>query len=94
MGECLILVKLPETCNFTKTNTPPWLFFTFLKLYKWFQIAQRITYLSTVSRITFSLAVNFQSDVLCNLVLFVKYKKCKKHPQRSITFSKASLQHY
>ena len=23
--------------------TPPWVFFTFLKLYKWYQIAQRIT---------------------------------------------------
>ena len=25
-------------------NTPPWAFFTFFKLYKWYQIAQRITY--------------------------------------------------
>ena len=30
--------------NFTKINTPPWVFFTFFKLYKWYQIAQRITY--------------------------------------------------
>ena len=30
-----------EACNFTKINTPPWVFFTFLKLYKWYQIAQR-----------------------------------------------------
>ena len=30
-------------CNFTKSNTPPWVFFTFLKLYKWYQIAQNIT---------------------------------------------------
>ena len=30
--------------NFTKINTPPWVLFTFLKLYKWYQIAQRITY--------------------------------------------------
>ena len=29
----------------TKSNTPPSGFFTFLKLYKWYQIAQRITYL-------------------------------------------------
>ena len=27
-----------------EVNTPPWVFFTFLKLYKWYQIAQRITY--------------------------------------------------
>ena len=26
-------------CNFTKSNTPPWVFFTFLKLHKWYQNA-------------------------------------------------------
>ena len=26
------------------SNTPPWVFFTFLKLYKWYQIAQSITF--------------------------------------------------
>ena len=40
----LIFAKLQASaCNFTKINTPPWVFFTFLKLYKWYQIAQRIT---------------------------------------------------
>ena len=34
-----------KSVNFNKVNTPPWLFFTFFKLYKWYQIAQRITYL-------------------------------------------------
>ena len=29
--------------DFTKSNTPPWVFFTFFKLHKWYQIAQRIT---------------------------------------------------
>ena len=44
-GGLLILVKLQvEACNFTKTNTPPWVFFTFSKLYKWCQTAQRITF--------------------------------------------------
>ena len=34
-GGVLLLVKLqPEVCNFTKSDTPPWAFFTFLKLYK------------------------------------------------------------
>ena len=28
----VILLK-SEVCNFTKTNTPPWVFFTFFKLY-------------------------------------------------------------
>ena len=32
---------LLSTVNFTKINTPPWFFFTFFKLYKWYQIAQR-----------------------------------------------------
>ena len=32
----LILVKLQAAaCNFNKINTPPWVFFTFFKLYKW-----------------------------------------------------------
>ena len=30
-------------CSFTKSNTPPWMFFTFFKLCKWYQIAQRIS---------------------------------------------------
>ena len=31
-------------CNFTKGNTPPWLFFTFFYLLKWYEIVQRVTY--------------------------------------------------
>ena len=27
-----------ETCNFTKSNTPPWVFFKFFELYKRYQI--------------------------------------------------------
>ena len=33
-----------SACNFTKINTPAWVFLTFFKLYKWHQIAQRITF--------------------------------------------------
>ena len=37
-GGVLHLVKLQaEACNFTKSNTPPWIFFTFFKLNKWQQ---------------------------------------------------------
>ena len=44
-GGVLILVKLQgKVCNFTKINTPPWVFFTFFKLCKCDQIAQRITF--------------------------------------------------
>ena len=31
-------------CNFTKSNTPSRVFFTFFQLYKWYQIAQTMTY--------------------------------------------------
>ena len=41
----LHLVKLlAESCNFTESNTTPWVFFTFFNLYKWYQIAQSITH--------------------------------------------------
>ena len=33
-----------EAYNFIKINNPPWVLFTFFKLYKWYQIAQRTTY--------------------------------------------------
>ena len=33
-----------RACNFNKINTPPWVFFTFFKLHKWYQIAQRTTF--------------------------------------------------
>ena len=35
-------VLLYLACNFTKSNTLPWVFFTFFKLYKWDQIVQSI----------------------------------------------------
>ena len=42
-GGVLILVNLQtEACNFTKSNTPPWVFFTLFKLCTWYQIAQNI----------------------------------------------------
>ena len=37
-------VLLLQQLNFTKSNTPPWVFYTFLKLHKWYQITQSITY--------------------------------------------------
>ena len=53
---CAILCNLKNVENthegvliLTKINTLPWVFFTFLKLYKWYQIAQRITYMSCLT---------------------------------------------
>ena len=44
-GGVLLLAKLQaKACNFTKSNTPSWVFFTFFKLYEWYQIAQSTTY--------------------------------------------------
>ena len=44
-GGVLLLVKLQaKACIFTKSNTPPCVFFTFFKLFKRYQIAQRTTY--------------------------------------------------
>ena len=38
-----VLSRIISACNFTKINTPPWMFFTVFKLCKWYQVAQRIT---------------------------------------------------
>ena len=43
-GGVLLLVKLQKAYNFTKSNTPPWMFFMFFKLYKCYQIAQSIAF--------------------------------------------------
>ena len=39
-GGMSLLAKLQA--YFTKSNTPSWVFFTFLKLFKWYQILQHI----------------------------------------------------
>ena len=47
-GGVLLLAKLQaKGCSFTKSSTPPWVFFTFFKLYKWYQIMQNISYKRT-----------------------------------------------
>ena len=48
-GGVLLSVKLQAACNFTKSNTPLWVFFTFFKLYKWKKITQRNTYCHFIS---------------------------------------------
>ena len=42
----LLLVKLQASA---KSNTPPWVFFTLFKLYKWYQIAQLTTYIKLLT---------------------------------------------
>ena len=48
-GGALLLVKL-QAWNFTKSNTPPWAFSTFFKLYELYQIKQRISFYSSEER--------------------------------------------
>ena len=44
-GEVLLFVKLQARAgNFTEGNNPPWVFFMFFKLYKWYRVAQSISY--------------------------------------------------
>ena len=43
---CATLSKIVTA---TKCNTPSWVFFTFFKLYNWYQIAQHISYNSDTS---------------------------------------------
>ena len=43
-GGVILLLKLQaKVCNFTESNTHPWMFFTFFKSFKWYQITQSIS---------------------------------------------------
>ena len=42
------MLLLALACNFTKNITSPCVFFTFFKLYKWYQTVQRIKYTSYI----------------------------------------------
>ena len=44
LWKCKNQYEMRCAINFTKSSTPPWVFFTFLKLSKWYQIEQNITY--------------------------------------------------
>ena len=33
-----------QACNVINSNTPPWVFFNFLKLCEWYQIAQSVSH--------------------------------------------------
>ena len=42
VGVHIVKLQQTETGNFTKSGTPPWVFFTILKLYKWYQIVKSV----------------------------------------------------
>ena len=48
-GGVLLLVLQTFGLQLTKSNTPPWVSFTLIKLCRWYQIAQNITDVSTES---------------------------------------------
>ena len=46
----LLLVKLQvSVCKFTNSNTPLWVFFTFFKLHKWYQVMQSVSYVTCIN---------------------------------------------
>ena len=52
--------------NFTKINSPPWVFFTIFKLYIWYQIAQRITnFLKENSMVISVILGDFKTSFTC-----------------------------
>ena len=81
-----------------KKNTDIFMFsFGWLKRDWWLYeccLQRKLFYLGNVSRKNLLLAVNFQSDALRDLVLFLQFRKREKHQWKSITFSKVSLQLY
>ena len=46
-------VLLLEACKFTNSSHPPWAFFMFFKLYKCYQIMQRIAYMTDDDKLYF-----------------------------------------
>ena len=72
----ILFVKLKaKACNFTKCNTPPWVFFMFFKLRKCYQIVQSITYVDTSHKIFTINTAHFSfGDILFKLhALFIWY---------------------
>ena len=77
LGGVLLLVKLQsEACNFTKDNTGPWVFFTFFKLYKRYQIAQSIT---NVSKFLSMKWAHLEFDLLLDTLYFVRECSATNH---------------
>ena len=72
-------------CNFTKSNTPPWVFFTLLKLYKWYQIVQNVT-MQTSDIILEISKVEVPSNILLSF-----YNLCNKNLDRDQHKSSATL---
>ena len=80
MEECYLSLLQAQACNFTKNNTPLWVFFTFFKLYKWYQNAQSIAYVQ-INLILISAALMLGFNLTIILLSECEYGK-------SISFTK------
>ena len=65
-------LKVADACNFTKSNTPLWVFLTFLKLCKWYQIVQSIIYLVDQYDLTNFMAFVMQSMIFQDELLLTQ----------------------
>ena len=76
-GGVLLLVKLQAKArNFTKSSTPLWVFFTFFKLCKWYQIGQSITNILAHTEMTSYLLSEIRNSVRAlSKELFQKHYK-------------------
>ena len=73
-GGVLLLLKMQaKACNFTKINTPSWVFSTFFELYKWYQITQRISYISKFSEMILYSVCALKFIFLIECISFTQY---------------------
>ena len=56
-------IQKAKACNFTNINTPPWVFFTFFKLCKWYQIVQSITVMVLTKELRQYLSFSFKTII-------------------------------
>ena len=72
--------------QFTKSNTPPWVFFTFFKLYKWYQIMQHINFIIPFQQ--FNMEEKLQESEREKGDLILENKKLKQRLETMKHYSK------
>ena len=83
----LLLVKLQASVhNFAKNNNLPCAFSTFFKLYKWYQIAQRITNVFSKTQAQLLTLLGFVRFLL-RCFAFLSYRKKRKREARTHSIS-------
>ena len=83
MEECYFYLSCRlKICNFTESNIPPWVFLTFFKLQKWYQIAQHKHYNDILGSLDYNiLFMQKCTEVFClhGGVLQKKKKNCPEN---------------